>query len=211
MRTPHEIYSAYKIMPSLQMHQLRVAAVAKLICEHAIIAVDVRRVVLECLFHDMGNIVKFDLSRFPEFVEPEGQAYWESVKVDFMKKYGREQHAANAAIAREVGLPEQVIEMMDASGFSRVSVIAASDDLELQICQYADLRIAPHGVVSLEERLQDFSMRYAGKTDAGSGGVLQASRELEQRIFSSSTTRPESITDAVVAPIIKELWEYPVS
>jgi hypothetical protein len=32
---------------------------------------------------------------------------------------------------------------------------------EHQICEYADLRVAPHGVVSMAERLADFRRRYS--------------------------------------------------
>ena len=211
MRTPREIYAQYKIMPNLQMHQLRVAAVARLICGHTKERINERDVVLECLFHDMGNVVKFDLAYFPEFVQPEGQAYWESVKADFMQKYGREQHAANSAIARELGLPLQVIDMMNESGFSHISDVVEKGSPELKVCQYADLRVSPHGIVSLDERLQDFSLRYAKKGGVASEGTLHASRELEQRIFAGATIRPEDINDASVAPMIEELWEYHVS
>ncbi len=211
MKTPREIYAQYTIMPSLQLHQLRVAAVAKMICDNLMREIDVRMVLLECLFHDMGNIVKSDLDYFPDFVQPEGKEYWESVKADFIQRYGVEQHAANAAIAREVGLPEQVIWMMNASGFSHMTDIAATGSLELKVCQYADLRVAPHGVVALEERLADFSRRYASKKDAPAEGVLQVSRELERQLYADMTLRPEDISDESVAPIIEELWEYPVS
>lgn len=209
MRTPREIYAQYKIMPNLQLHQLRVAAVAKLICDHATTSVNAGNVVLECLFHDMGNIIKFDLAYFPEFLEPEGREYWESVKKDFLLKYGAEQHAATAAIAREIGLPTAVLDVMNASGFSRVRAITEGGSAELQICQYADMRVAPHGVVTLEERLQDFAVRYKGKDDAIHEDVLEASRALEQKIFSDSNIRPEDIHDVTVAPLVETLGEYP--
>ena len=41
-------------MPGLQLHQLRVAAVGKLICEHLKKPVRTKDVVVACLFHDMG-------------------------------------------------------------------------------------------------------------------------------------------------------------
>lgn len=215
-------------MPSLQLHQLRVAAVGKLICDNLRVPVDTRTVLLECLFHDMGNIVKFDLAYFPEFMQPEGQAYWESVKADFLQKYGTEQHSANAEIAREIGLPVRVIEIMNASGFSRIRNIVDTGSLELKVCQYADLRVAPHGVISLEERLQDFNRRYANKNDSAPQGhfhfsntgyrveksvvheeTLHASRELELQIFAETSITPLSINDISVAPLLNELSEYP--
>src|SRR3989338_7200834 len=126
MKTPREIYAAYNIMPSLQLHQLRVAAVAKLLCEHLKKSVRTKDVVVACLFHDMGNIVKFQLGDIPEFLEPEGLAYWEGVKAEFIEKYGREQHAANETIAREIGLSEDVISCILAINFSKIGEVVAS-------------------------------------------------------------------------------------
>src|SRR3989344_8748672 len=103
MKTPREIYSAYKIMPSLQLHQLRVAAVAKLLCEGCTKPINEHDVILACLFHDMGNIIKSELSYFPDFTEPEGVEYWERVKADFVEAYGTDSHTANIAIAKEIG------------------------------------------------------------------------------------------------------------
>ncbi len=198
-------------MPSLQLHQLRVAAVGKLICDNFSQPLNKNDIILECLFHDMGNIVKFDLAHFPEFVQPKGRNYWESVKADFLQKYGREQHAANAAIAGEIGLSTQVIGIMNASGFSRIGAIFETGSIELKICQYADLRVAPHGIVSLEERLRDFSKRYAAKDESSYSDSLRVGRGLEEQIFSNTTISPEDINDTSVAPLIEELWEYPVA
>ena len=85
MRIPREVYSEYKIMPTLQLHQLRVAAVARLVCDHLTHPINTRDVILACLFHDMGNIIKSNLNHFPEFCEPEGTAYWEKVKAELDK------------------------------------------------------------------------------------------------------------------------------
>jgi len=61
-------------MPSLQLHMFRVAGVASVICENfkqpELINQD--DIVSACLLHDMGNIIKFNLSLFPQFLEPEG-------------------------------------------------------------------------------------------------------------------------------------------
>lgn len=219
MRTPRELYKQFRIMPSLQLHQLRVAAVAKLICDNATAPVDTNDILLECLFHDMGNIVKSDLRYFPDFVEPEGVEYWETVKQDFFKKYGTEQHEANAAIAREIGLSEHIIEMMDNTGFSKILDIVGSESRELKICQYADSRVGPRGILSLDGRLAEGRERYvAGRkgrqyydTDEGFEKLSNAAHELEQQVFALTSIRPEEITDETAAGVLEELWEYPVA
>lgn len=220
MRTAREIYGEYKTMPGLQMHQLRVAAVAKLICEHLNKPVRTEDVVAACLFHDMGNIVKFDLGYIPEFLEPEGLAYWENVQREYKQKYGgADQHAANEKIARELGLSEEVISYIAAVSFSKVGEVVKSASFEKKICEYSDSRVGPHGILSLDDRLRDGRKRYLKRVDAvQQDGVaapadtfealLKLEHELERQIFSVADITPEDITDAAVAPLIEQLWEY---
>ena len=125
MKTAQEIYEQYKIMPSLQLHQLRVAAVGTLLSSSAKKPVDGHNVILACLFHDMGNIIKSDLKYFPDFCEPEGVAYWEHVKQGYVEKYGSDHHAATVAIVREVGLPPRAVELIEGVGYSKLEAILA--------------------------------------------------------------------------------------
>ena len=211
MQTPREIYAAYKIMPALQLHQLRVAAVGKLICGDFTQHIEKNDVILACLFHDMGNIIKFDLGRFPEFLEPQGLQYWQQVKDEYTRKYGTEQHSATEQIAREIGLPQAALGILGATGFSRIAEVAAGNSMETKIVQYADLRIGPFGVLSLDERLDDLSVRYAGKKDGPYNDARRGSKVMERQVFAQATIKPENITDAAVAPLIEELWEYPLA
>ncbi|MEY4747205.1 MAG: hypothetical protein RLZZ416_254 [Candidatus Parcubacteria bacterium] len=226
MRTAREIYEAYDIMPNLRLHQLRVAAVGKIIAE-SMRSVDIDEIVLACLFHDMGNILKFDLSKFPEALEPEGREYWEHVKMDFKKKYGKEQHHASMKIAAEIGLPQQVVAYIGDTGFAKMQRIVESRSYELKILEYADSRVTPYGVRSMRERWEDGRKRYLARMENnGKVGVSFASgviaapddyetlvelgHELERQIFAHASIKPEDITDEAVAPVIEELWEYPV-
>lgn len=218
MKTPREIYAAYKIMPNLQLHQLRVAAVGKLICDNFNEPVNERDVILACLFHDMGNILKFNLTKFPEFTAPQGEGYWEEVKTGYRAKYGNDEHAATQAIMEELGLPENVRSLMKGIGFSQVDSVAASESAERKIIQYGDLRIGPSGVLSLEERLDEGRKRYIGTAHSigGTDGdrykvLVEAALEIEQQIFASAKIKPEDINDTSVAPLIEELWEYPAA
>ncbi len=219
MRTPQEIYTAYRIMPSLQLHMLRVAAVGKLVSESLSIPVDTSEVVRTCLFHDMGNLIKSNLSVFPEFSQPEGIPYWEGVKKEFIERYGGDSHTANVAIAREIGLPGSVTGRIDALSFSNMAEIESGDSWELKIAQYADLRVGPRGVLTLDERLADGRARYlaAGKTrglaadEKTYASLLSAVKKLEQDIFEYSSIAPSDVNDEMVLPLIEELRKYPVS
>ncbi|MSU73641.1 HD domain-containing protein [Candidatus Kaiserbacteria bacterium] len=229
MRNPREIYAAYTIMPSLQMHQLRVAAVGKLICEDFSSKggsasggkkpVNERDIILACLFHDMGNILKFDLTKFPEFTAPEGVEYWESVKAECGEKYGTNQHVATEKIAREIGLSESVIAYMKAVDFTKLDETLKEGIMETLICEYADMRVAPHGIVGMEQRLRDGRERYlvhgtAKEWMADSAErfetLVEAARGIEKIVLGDASIVPEDINDAAAAPLIEELWEYEV-
>jgi hypothetical protein len=202
-----DIYRDYKIMPALAEHQFRVAGVACAIME--VLDTDVmaapfykNEVISACLFHDMGNILKFDLARFPEFLGSEGLAYWEGIKKDFITKYGSDEHAATRSIAEEIGISARTREYIDAVGFSNAEATAQSGSLEEMICCYADQRVAPYAVVSLAERFEDGARRYAGRAhriaDAAYAVVqVGALTKMEKHIFAHATIVPEAITEAV--------------
>ncbi len=64
--TIQQLYEKYEIMPNLQLHMYRVAAVAKMICDHFQKPINKQEVIITCLLHDIGNIIKFDLFDFPQ-------------------------------------------------------------------------------------------------------------------------------------------------
>ena len=101
MKKITDIYKKYNLMQNLVEHQLRVTAVAEMICETLDVPVDKDLVVRVCLLHDMGNIIKSDLNYFPEFVKPEGLEYWQKVKDEFIEKHGNEEHFATEKICKE--------------------------------------------------------------------------------------------------------------
>lgn len=215
MRTVIEIYEKYRLMPSLHLHQLRVAAVGKLMCGiHP--QVNERTVVLAALFHDMGNIIKSDLAVFPDFLEPKGLAYWQDVKDDFIRTYGPNPTDATQAIIAEIGLPQDVIDAISHLSFSEIQETVAEGPLERKIAKYADMRVGPHGVVPLQERLLDLKARYSPLWAPGE--VIERDKsfkknselliQLEEELFFETASQPEDINDATIAPIIEELRNY---
>jgi hypothetical protein len=217
MRTVAEIYAAYRIMPGLQLHQLRVAAVVKMVCGSVDIEVDADALVRAALFHDMGNIIKSDLDIFPALLEPEGKEYWQKVKDEFIAMYGTDEHAAALSICNQVGLSEDVCALVDGTRFSRLE--AARDDapFEPKILKYADLRAAPFGILPLAGRLEEGRLRYAEKkgynTPEGREQFDRSARaaaEIERQIFAHCSIAPGDINDLSVAPFIEELRNTPI-
>ena len=221
MRTSIEIYEKYRIPFIIRMHQLRVAAVGKILAEKTPGA-DVRQVILTGLFHDMGNILKMDL--FPDgilvpLIAPDTVAALQRAKEDFRAKYGVDEHAASLAIGREIGLPETVLDMIDNMRFLRTEWIRDAAPIEMKIAKYADLRVSPFGVVSMRDRFEEANKRYRGKAfDAGEtydADVLKridaACADVELVVTGSAGINPQMVNDEVVGPIIEELKKYAVS
>src|SRR6266404_1725530 len=118
MRKILDIYKEYKIMPTLQEHMFRVAAVASLLCDNFTKPVNKEDIILACLLHDIGNIVKFHLNYFPEFNKPEGIKYWQKIQDEFIEKYGDDDHVATVAIMKELGVSRNLIFLVDKIDFS---------------------------------------------------------------------------------------------
>lgn len=208
-----EIYAHYLIMPSLQQHMYRVAAVAQILCEaceKAGVKVKEQEIVSAALLHDTGNILKSDLTLFPDFVELEGLEYWESVKAAYQTKHGQDEHEATRAIAKELSVSTETLELIESISFSKIESLFADHDLNALLLQYADLRVGPHGVITLEERLQDLEKRYASRhpgpdAQARREKFGQVAREIEQDLSQTAGFNPDAINDESVKPYLEKL------
>jgi len=214
MRKITEIYKEYKIMPNLAMHQFRVAAVASVLCDSISVSIDKQSVTTACLLHDMGNIIKFNLSKFPEWNEPEGLDYWESVKSDFISRYGSNEHKANVEIVKEMNLPSRIADLVDWVDAESIEDGKNCSDFARKICVYADNRVTPHKIVSIHERNQEAKKRYEDHPhafdDESSLFYLKNMEEIEKQIFHHANIKPEDITDEVIKEVIDELMNFEI-
>ncbi len=212
MKNIIEVYDKYKIMPNLREHMFRVAAVASLICDNFNETLPKKEIVSACLLHDMGNIIKSDFKDFPEFLMPNGLDYWVKVKNEYIKKYGSEEHKATEIIAKENSLPIKTIEIIKHIGFSNAMKNESEKLFENKICNYADMRVGPYGVLSLEERISEAHERYKGKNHSISSNdfnsLTNSLRNIEEQIFLKCQIKPEDITDEAITPIILELRNF---
>ncbi len=227
-----DIYVQYHIMPSLRTHQYRVAGVAQSLCDALHIVDD--NIIAACLLHDMGNILKFKLDLFPDFLEPEGLDYWKKVKADYHRTYGDDEHSATMIIAKEVlGAfhgsektaadmqknyqkmikPSRVIELIDAIGFSNAQYNFESSDIGRKIAAYSDMRVEPYGVTSLNHRLKDGHKRFKLQKPEVSNDVFfnemsEFLKKIEHQLFSALAIKPADITEQKVQSYIKALREF---
>lgn len=211
--TVQEAYDKYKIMPTLQLHQLRVAAVSQLICDSILDFEDKKCVISTCLLHDMGNIIKFNLNYFPEFLKPEGLEYWQKVKDEYIQRYGTDEHHATQIIISELVDSDKVREYADQVGFSKLQETKKDTSLAKKICAYSDMRVGPHGIISIEERVVDGRKRYEGRKDKTISSdkyeiLANDLKEVEKQIFEIASISPESITDESVNEEVSELRNF---
>ncbi|MEK7617831.1 MAG: HD domain-containing protein [Patescibacteria group bacterium] len=207
-------------MPQLQEHMLRVAGVAEIITDNIDLSrpsatlpmpgegnIDKQAIIIACLLHDMGNIVKFDFSRFPEMVEEKGVEYWEKIKQETLKKYGANSHEATRNMLKELGVSERILELVDAVGFDQGEANMQSADFGKKICAYADMRVLPKGAGSLEDRMADLRVRYKDHPEGAENREVfeQALREIEKQIFEKCKIRPEEITDENIRQKLEKL------
>ena len=211
MRNISSIYAQYEIMPNLREHQLRVAAVAKVICDNSHVPVDAKTVIEACLLHDMGNILKFDLERFPQFTEKLGLPYWQGVKEKFRSRYGDDEHKATDKIGKELGVSHTTLSYIKSVGFIKASVNADTVKFEPKICCYADQRVGPFGVLPLAERLEEGRKRKNSPTIVDRSFIelnIASLGKIEQQLFGYSDISPSDIDDLVVAPVVGELGDF---
>lgn len=206
-----DIYEKYNIMPGLQEHMLRVASVAKIVCENYAGKTNEEEIITACLLHDMGNVIKSDLVSFPEFLGGKEIDYWQKIKGEYIENYGLNEHDATVIIIKEIGVSAEVVKIVDAIDFLTIPDIPHLP-IETQIAAYADCRVAPHGVLSLKERLEEGHKRYKKKETYSEDRQWENNKnimiEIENKIFSRCKIKPEDITDEVVTPIIARLRDY---
>lgn len=214
-----EIYGKYQIPPWLQLHQVRVAAVGKMVAEAQVEPVDVALVVGTCLLHDIGAIVKFDFSpegqtRVLGLCPPEEMPHWRAVQSSMRERYGEIEKTATAAILHELGLGRECA-VYDRTGFKSMHTLLEEKQLPSLLVQYADMRVGPFGVLPLRERFEDSRVRYAHASGADWYEKLdryeQEAGEVERYLLRDTSLQPADISDASVAPLVHELWDYEIA
>jgi hypothetical protein len=208
-----DIYTEYKIPPNLQRHMLWVAAVATMIYDNFEEPLSKEDVVTACLLHDMGNIVKYDMDYFPQFHEPEGKEYWQNVQNEFKNKYGKKEHEATRAIAKNIGLPKNIVDMVGKFDFFLHCIHLEGNDMGLKIMNYSDNRVNPFGIVSYDERMEEARKRYQNREDNNIDEekrqkFVACGKDIEKQIFAKCKIKPEDINDETVKPIVESLKNF---
>ena len=196
MRTVAQVYEQYEVMPQLATHMLRVAGVGKLVTDDWGDRELADKCVKACLLHDLGNLAKFKLAS-------EYQREWGPRQKRLWVKWGRDAHEATYGMLKELGLPEYV-EYLLAEARLYESEPTENDFMIVPkpalIVLYADLRVVPTGVVTLQERVEDLTKRYSGFRAESRWG-----QSLEDYVQTLTTVNVQAITESAVTPLFDEL------
>lgn len=212
----NQIYTQYKIPDNLQLHMYRVAAVGSYICDHwhGEKVLDKDAVVQSLLLHDTGNIIKFDFNLSHLMgTENVDISYWKKVQQDFKAKYQNDEHIATVEIAKEIHLNNRALHLLEQMGSSKLESVLNNTNWNQKIASYSDLRVDPHGVVTVEKRFFDISERYKGRDSdlAISEKRKLLCLELEKQIQKNLDFDLNSLSDQEIEDRIKPLSEYEIT
>lgn len=214
--TTQQIFDYFNIPPGLQTHMYTVAGVGKYICDNWI-SDDLNKhaVISALLIHDLGNLVKFDLSPGATIYDPilDSQE-WRNYQQQLIQKYSKDAHQTTLEMAKEINIDKTIFDLinsMDATDLAETF----NKTWEEKICEYADLRVTPFGVTSLIERLEDIHQRYQEHSKDWADEELliknkQFGQKIEQQLQTHTTTDILKIPSEKIATYLVELPSYQI-
>ena len=195
---------------------LKVSSVVKLIASNFDKELQVDEMLTATLLHDMGKIVKFKLGLIPNSLEPQGIEYWKKVQTSFREKYGSDEERATQNLLDELGMSKRIKDLVANIGFMEAKNTFEVGDIEMMICCYADQRVSPFGISTLEYRIEEGRVHYRMNNKVSWNDTLEwegfakYTYKIEEQIFKHCKIKSEEITDKVVAPIIEELKSFKI-
>lgn len=209
-----EIYERFGVPPNLAQHMLTVTKVCLFLKDHWIgPELDWDKVTKTAMLHDLGNVVKFDFDKYPEFLGPEISRvdYWKEVQKQTINKYGSDDHEATKIMLEEIEIEPEAINTILNKSFGRSVETAGSDNWYPKILLYADLRVLPNGIATLEERFADVRERmpkYVERPDFVD--LLNAGRKIEKQIQENMSIPVFEINREMVGESDEELLNFKV-
>lgn len=193
-----DIYRKYGIPPNLQEHMFRVAGVVEFVLNNWDGEIlDNNRLVKIALIHDLGNIVKFTFDNPERFGMKNSEAdFWKSKQKEVIIKYGSDDHEVTEEILKEIGFDEDSAEVISSKSFAHSIETSLSKDWYIKILLYADLRVLPLNIGTLQERFNDIKDRmpqYNKRKDLED--LFEACRKIESEIQDNLKVYVDQIND----------------
>lgn len=212
-----EIYQRFQIPTHLQLHMLRVAAVGQYWLNHWTGSrINARLVIESLLVHDLGNLLKFDLKKIDgmQFFDrsEQDQDHWLMVQ-ESLYEFGPTPHEAAHTMLESIGVDAEVIEITDTMTESTV-FSDQQTKIETELCWYADMRVGPQGVTTIEDRLNDLVLRYVDRRpewkDPDQVELKRTRRlEMEKKLLAFTDLASPDIDNSTLEPLVDQLrlWE----
>lgn len=162
--TIQDIYNHYTILPSLQQHMLRVGAFTISILNSirkSNISINEQSCISTALLHDLWNIVKFDMSLYPQLFEPKWLAYWTKRKNETLETYWFPADMATLAMIDSLNLQPWTKQLVNT--FLHNHFHNALHDwlpLEVLIIHFADMNIWKEGYLHRRQRCKKLWKRH---------------------------------------------------
>ncbi len=187
--TTQDVYLQFGTPKNLQQHMLTVTALICSVRDHWVgEKIDWDHLVAAGLLHDLGNVIKFDLDRFPALLGDELSRidFWREEQKKLINKYGNDDHTATGKMLDELGVKPEIKDTILTKSFGNIIQSSKSANWLPKILQYCDLRTAPNGLMTLDERVGDIKERldkYAGRSDFPE--MIEAAKSIETEIAKS--------------------------
>jgi hypothetical protein len=202
--TIDEIYQRFSVPQNLAEHMFRVFGVVSIISKNWTgDSLDWSLLKKLTLLHDLGNIVKFNLTG--------DELSLKDTQKMMIDKYGADDHEATGKMIKELGFDDVSVDIIQSKSFGNSVAIAKSSNYLLKILYYADMRVLPTGVGTLEERLSDVRNRmpkYTSRPDFED--LINASREIEKQIQEKIGILLSSINNESITSFISEASNYDI-
>lgn len=209
--TIKEVYNKFGTPPNLQEHMMRVAGITIFLRDHwnnGDCKIDWNLALAVALLHDLGNVVKFEFDKFPQFLgdEQKNIDHWRDVQKKVIEIYGTDDHDVTKKMLEEIRMNPKSIKIILNKSFGNSIEAKNSNDWPLKILYYADLRVLPNGVGTMDDRIADVRNRmpkYTSRPDFED--LVSAAKEIEQQIQANINVPVSEISDTT-ASFDKELF-----
>ncbi|MFW5866093.1 MAG: HD domain-containing protein [Nanoarchaeota archaeon] len=207
IQTIDDIYDHFSIPFFLRTHMKTVASIGEFLCRYLDTDLDSDCIVAALLLHDLGNVVKFDLdsSLSKQLCSSKEKEQLQQLQSDLKVRYGKSAPEATKQMIEELGVPDKIKWLVDNANWINIENVRDGDSVELKICAYADYRVSPKCIVSLEERLADLRRRYYDHphTNQLSEDEVEkrnvAYHDIEKQLFSKADIAPDDITEETIS------------
>lgn len=209
----HQIYKQYAIPINLREHMYRTAAVGSVIADSLTAKpVSADNIIQTLLLHDMGNILKFDLSNASLLSDQDKARVneLERIQQDFTNKYGKTPDEATIAILEELFVTQEIVSLVKQAHWSKSPKLLNTYHWNAKIAIYADMRVGPFGVMSLSDRFDNLiNRRPESKQEIANLKIY--GKKLEQDIQKNCSYSLSAINDAKIEPIVTVLPQTQIS